>query len=68
MLLLFPPKFRLATILLVINSVFTIACLVVAKDWKGGFIELSLLQIPVFLLWVGYPMFALEKLRTLFWK
>ncbi len=67
-LLLFPPTFRLATVLLVMNSIFTIACFVIAKDWRGGLVEFLFLQIPMFLFWVGYPMFALEKVKTLLWK
>jgi hypothetical protein len=61
-LLLFPPTFRLATILMVMNSLFTIACFVIAKDWRGGVLEALLLQVPVFLFWVGHPASALEKL------
>jgi hypothetical protein len=60
-LLLFPPTFRLATVLLVANSLFTITCFVVAKDWKGGVWESLFLQIPVFLFFWGHPVFALEK-------
>ena len=66
MFLLFPSTFRLGTILMVINSLFTITCFVIAKDYRGGFVEFVLLQIPVFLLWVGYPIFALERVNTIF--
>jgi hypothetical protein len=64
-LLLFPSTFRLATVLMVLNSLFTIACLVIAKDWTGGLLESAFLLIPLFLLFSGYPMFALEKVRAL---
>ncbi len=64
-LLLFPSTFRVATVLMVMNSIFTIACFVIAKDWRGGLTELVFLQIPVFLYCAGYPL-ALEKVRDLF--
>jgi hypothetical protein len=67
-LLLFPNTFKLATILLIINSLFTITCFVIGKDLRGGFIEFLFMQIPVFLLWVGYPSFILSQIRNLFWK
>jgi len=64
-LLLFPQSFRLAGALMIMNSLFTIACFAVAKDWRGGFLELVFLQIPVFLLWAGYPVSVLERIRSL---
>jgi hypothetical protein len=64
-LLLFPPTFRLATVLMVMNSLFTISCFVIAKDWKGGLLESLFLQVPVLLFFSGYPTFALEKVRAL---
>jgi hypothetical protein len=54
-LLLFPSTFRLATVLMMMNSLFTIACFVIAKDWRGGLVEFVFLQIPVLLFWSGYP-------------
>jgi len=56
-LLLFPPTFRPATVLMVMNSLFTITCFVLAKDWRGGLVEGLFLQIPVFLFLVGRPIF-----------
>jgi hypothetical protein len=64
-LLLFPPTFRLATVLMVMNSLFTISCFVIAKDWRGGLLESLFFQVPVLLFFSGYPTFALEKLRAL---
>jgi hypothetical protein len=54
-LLLFPSTFRVATVLMVMNSIFTIACLAIAKDLRGGLVEFSFLQIPVFLFCAGTP-------------
>jgi hypothetical protein len=64
MLLIFPPTFRLATILMVVNSLFTIACFVITKDWREGALESVFLLVPVYLFWVGYPAFALESVRS----
>jgi hypothetical protein len=63
-LLLFPPTFRFATVLLVANSLFTIACFVIAKDWAGGLLESLFLAIPVLLFFSGYPTSALERVRA----
>jgi hypothetical protein len=68
MLLLFPSTFRLATILMVMNSLFTITCFVITRDWRGGVVESLFLQVPVFLFLVGYPRFALEGIRAIFSK
>lgn len=54
-LLLFPQTFKLAGVLMIMNSLFTIVCFIIVKDWTGGFLEFIFLQIPVFLLWAGYP-------------
>jgi len=64
-LLLFPQTFKLAAVLMILNSLFTIGCFVAIKDFKGGFIEFLFLQIPIFLLWTGYPISVLEKVRNL---
>lgn len=60
-LLLFPPTFKLATILMILNSLFTITCLIIIRDWKGAFFEFLFLQIPVFLLWAEYPLSIIGK-------
>ena len=65
-LLLFPPTFKLAGVLMILNSLFTIICFVIVKDWKGGFFEFLFLQIPIFLLWAGYPILDLKNLRNPF--
>ena len=64
-LLLFPQTFKIGGAMLVIHSLFTISCFIVIKDWKGGIFECVFLQIPIFLLWNGYPASVLEKIRSL---
>jgi hypothetical protein len=66
LLLLFPPTFKIGVASLLIHSFITLICYAITKDWKGGLREFILFQIPVFLLWAGYPLTILEKLRTLF--
>lgn len=66
MLLLFPPTFRAGGSLLILHSLFTILCFVLIRDWRGGFFELLAMIIPVFMLWAGYPLNVLEKIRSLF--
>jgi hypothetical protein len=65
-LLLFPQTFKLGGMLMILNSLFTIICFVIIKDWKGGFFEFLFLQIPIFLLWAGYPLSVLAKFRAFF--
>ncbi len=67
-LLLFPYTFKLATTLMIINSLFTIICFVIGRDLRGGLIEFLFLQIPVFLLWMGYPASILDQIKNLFGK
>jgi len=55
-LLLFQPTFKLGGTMLVIHSLITIICFAMIKDWKGGFFEFIFLQIPVFIMWAGYPL------------
>lgn len=55
MLLLFPQTFKLGGVFLIIHSLITIICFVLIKDWEGGILELLFLQIPIFILWNGYP-------------
>jgi hypothetical protein len=57
-LLLFHQTFKLAAVLMILHSLFTIGCFLAIKDLRGGLIELLFLQIPIFLLWVGYPIFT----------
>jgi hypothetical protein len=66
MLLLFPETFKLGGAFLIAHSLITIICFIIIKDWKGGFLEFLFLQIPIFLLWAGYPLSVLEKFRNLF--
>jgi hypothetical protein len=61
LLLLFPQTFKIGGATLMIHSLITIICFIIIKDWKGSFIEFVFLQIPVFLLWAGYPLSVLEK-------
>ncbi len=65
-LLLFPQTFKPAGVLMILNSLFTIVCFIIVKDWRGGFFEFVFLQIPVFLLWAGYPVSVLKELKELF--
>lgn len=66
LLLLFPQTFRIGVIFLIIHSLTTLICYAITKDWKGGLREFILFQIPVFLLWAGYPLTVLEKFRNFF--
>lgn len=66
LLLLFPQTFKAGVTLLIIHSLTTLICYAITKDWKGGLREFLLFQIPVFLLWAGYPLTVLEKFRDLF--
>ena len=66
LLLLFPQTFKAGGAFLIIHSLITIACFLIVRDWRGGFFELIFLQIPVFMVWAGYPMSALEKIRNYF--
>jgi len=65
-LLLFPQAFRLGATLLAMHSLFTIACFVIVRNWRGSAGEALMLQIPVLLLWIGYPRFALDAVAALF--
>jgi hypothetical protein len=65
-LILLPQTFRLGGVLLIAHSMITIGCFFLAKDWKGGALEFALLQIPIFMIYVGYPLSVLEWTRMLF--
>ena len=65
LLLLFPQTFRVGVILLMIHSLTTLICYAITKDWKGGLREFMVFQIPIFLLWAGYPLTVLEKFRNI---
>jgi hypothetical protein len=62
MLLLFPLTFKLGGAFLITHSLVTIVCFAIIKNWKGGLFEFIFLQIPIFVVWAGYPMSVLEKL------
>ncbi len=62
LLLLFPQTFNLGGTLLITHSVISIICFILIKDWKGGLLEFMFLQIPIFMVWAGYPMSVLERL------
>ena len=66
LLLLFPQTFKFGGLSLIIHSVITIICFIVIKDLKGGIIEFLFLQVPIFILWAGYPFSVMEKLKGLF--
>jgi len=63
LLLLFPPTFKIGGIILIIHSLTTIICYIIIKDLRSGFFEFIFLQIPVFIVWVGYPLSILEKFK-----
>jgi len=65
-LLLFPLTFKIGGTMLIIHSLITIICFIIIKDWKGGIFEFIFLQIPVFIVWTGYPVSVSEKIRNLF--
>jgi hypothetical protein len=65
-LLLFPQTFKLGGIFLITHSLITIICFIVIRDWKGGILEFIFLQIPIFIVWLGYPLTVLEKFRNFF--
>lgn len=65
LLLLFPLTFKLGGTMLIVHSLITIICFILIRDWRGGILEFVFLQIPVFILWTGYPISVLEKLKQL---
>jgi len=64
-LILLPHTFRLGGALLIAHSVITIGCFVATRDWKGGALEFAFLQVPIAMVWIGYPSSALERARSL---
>ena len=65
-LLLFPQTFKIGGTFLIVHSLITIICYIITKDLKGGLLEFILLQIPIFLVWAGYPLTVLEKFKNFF--
>ena len=65
LLLLFPATFKIGGTMLIVHSLATIVCFIVIKDWRGGLLEFLMLQIPVFVVWAGYPVSVFEKVRAL---
>ncbi len=63
-LLLFPQTFKIGGTFLIVHSLITIICYAITKDLKGGLLEFTLLQIPIFLVWAGYPLTVLEKFKN----
>ena len=66
LLLLFPQTFKVGGAFLITHSLITVICYIITKDLKGGLGEFVFLQIPIFLVWAGYPLTVLEKLRNFF--
>lgn len=64
-LILLPPTFRVGGVLLIAHSAITIGCFIAARDWKGGALEFVFLQVPIFMVWAGYPSSVLERVRSL---
>jgi hypothetical protein len=65
-LLLFPLTFKIGAAFLIIHSLITLVCFIIVRDGRRGTIEFLLLLIPIFILWSGYPVSVLEKIRSLF--
>jgi hypothetical protein len=65
LLLVFPQTFKLGGAILIVHSAATILCFILIRDWKGGAFEFLFLQIPVFILWAGYPFSVIAKLKNL---
>lgn len=65
-MILLPQAFRLGGAFLIGHSLITIGCFVVTRDWKGGALELVFLQVPILLVWAGYPSSVLERAKSLF--
>ncbi len=66
LLLLFPLTFKIGGTMLIIHSLTTIICFIIIKDWRGGFFEFLFMQIPIFILWAGYPYSTIQKLKEPF--
>jgi hypothetical protein len=64
--LLFPQTFKVGGAFLITHSLITVICYFITKDLKGGLGEFVLLQIPIFLVWAGYPISVLERVRNFF--
>ncbi|HZY81131.1 MAG TPA: hypothetical protein VFE50_16520 [Cyclobacteriaceae bacterium] len=64
LLLLLPQTFKLGGTILIVHSVVTIICFILIRDWRGGAFEFVFLQIPIFILWAGYPILIIEKLKN----
>jgi hypothetical protein len=66
LILLFPQTFKFGGAFLITHSLITLICYAITKDWKGGLREFILFQIPIFLIWAGYPLTVLEKFKNFF--
>jgi hypothetical protein len=66
LILLFPQTFIAGGAFLITHSLITLVCYALTKDWKGGLLEFTLLQIPIFLVWAGYPVSVLERVISFF--
>ena len=65
-LILLPQTFKFGGALLIAHSAITVVCFVATRNWKGGILELAFLQVPIFMVWLGYPSSVLEKAKSLF--
>lgn len=50
---------------MIAHSVTTIGCFVAIRDRKGGVLELAFLQVPIFMVVLGYPSSVLTKIKSL---
>jgi hypothetical protein len=64
-LILIPQTFRFGAALLIAHSLTTIGCFAATRDWKGGVLEFTFLQIPIVMVVLGYPLSALVKVKSL---
>jgi hypothetical protein len=64
-LILLPQTFRFGGVLLIAHSLITIGCFVATRDWKGGALEFAFLQIPIFMVVLGYPSSVLAMIKNL---
>lgn len=67
-LILLPQTFRFGGAILIMHSAVTIGCFLIAKDWKGGVGEFALLQIPILMVYAGYPSAILEWAKDRFFS
>lgn len=61
-----PQTFRLGGAFLIAHSMLTIGCFLATRGYKGALLETAFLQLPIFLVCVGYPSAVLDRAKSLF--